>query len=83
MVLTAATARNTYHIAYNKPLSQGLLQSYRRRQRSPSPSRPSSRRLNCLSCSESVRSNASPSPEIHAQIPRAASYTPNQALAAR
>ena len=61
MVLAAAAARNTYHTAYKELLNQGLLHLYRRRQRSHSPSRRTSRLLNCLSCSDSARSKISPS----------------------
>jgi hypothetical protein len=62
-VLTTAAARSTYHVAYTRILSSGLLLLYRRRKRFPSPSRLSSRLSNCLSCSVSSLFNALPSLE--------------------
>jgi hypothetical protein len=62
-VLTTAAARSTYHVAYTRTLSSGLLLLYRRRKRFPSPTRRSSRLSNCLSCSVSSLFNALPSLE--------------------
>ena len=82
MALAATAARSTYHSACRAPLSQGLLQSYRSRQRARSPRRRSSRFSNRLSCPESIRSIAFPSSK-DLWTPWTTSYTPTRPLAAR
>jgi len=81
-VVTTAAAKSTYHVAYRRPLSSGLLLLYRIRKCSHGPSRRTSRLSNCLSRSDSSLFNALPSLET-LESPQAASYTPTFTLAAR